>query len=245
MKTMLMNFGDNVRIIYNSNRKAVSIGIGQARRVDLDESTVKFLKRCQETDTLLMVPVDEEMPAEVTELLSLIEIMNTGDYHTILTRMTALIGAANMPSLQPNRHEMRNTLRDLTLILANRRAANLAEAIESQKPTPIHDDVDPKELQKELEKKAPPAQLPDADSRPPVVPLRDNLDAALGISAGGGASAPAGEGDILDPEASETDVGPSAAELAAEETQELAQVRARMEASTERDARKSKKTGRR
>ena len=243
MQTMLMNFGDNTRIVYGSNRKAMTIGIGQARRIDLDEPTMKFIKRAQETDTLLMVPIDEQMPSDLVELLSILEVMSTGDYHAILSRMTALIGADNMPGIQPNRHEMRNTLRELTMLLANRRAATLAEAIEAQKPkTPIQDDVDPKKLEKELEEKK---QLPDANSRPPMVPLRDNMDAALGISAHGGASAPETEGDILDPGAGETDAGASETDLAAQEAADLARARAAMEAAPAPGRQKTKKPNRR
>ena len=63
-----------------------------------------------------------------------------------------------------------------------------------------------------------------------MVPLKDSMDAALGISTQGSAGAGETEGGDLPPDAEETDADPSETDLAAQEAAALAAARAAMTA---------------
>jgi hypothetical protein len=184
-KVLLMNFGDGSRIVYNAAGETVEIGIGKAREVELNAPTLEMIQKAQSSDTLLLVEITAEMPKELTELLAILQSMDTATYDEILQRTNDLLGPDNMPALRPSHGVIRSILRDIAVQYskgAKSIPAALATMAEEKERRRIKDDVDPRELEREAERLRP---APDRSVETPAPKTqREKMDDALGIALG-------------------------------------------------------------
>lgn len=195
MQVTLLNFGDNERIVHLIDGMPHSIPIGQSAKVDLDEAIVKFIRRAMPTDTMIIVEDDHLITPEFRHLMETLSQVSTRDYDQLLEQVVGMIGAKNLPQIRPTRTEIRLKLRQIAFDIAQGDAPDIATAAGRKL---VHDDVDPKELEQEdREQRREPPPSRHVEERPPTVPSRDEMDAALGITLGkGDTRAP---GDLPDP----------------------------------------------
>jgi hypothetical protein len=180
-KVLLMNFGDGSRIVYNETGETVEIGIGKAREVELNAPTLEMIQKAQSSDTLLLVPITAEMPAELTHLLAILQSMDAVSYEEILQRTNELLGPDNMPALRPSHGVIRSILRDIAVQYSKgvkSIPAALAAMAEEKERKRIKDDVDPRELEREAERLRP---APDRSEPPAPKTQREKMDDVLGI----------------------------------------------------------------
>lgn len=202
MKALLMNFGTQTRVIHNSDKIPQVIEIGATKDIDLDEHTARFIEKSQPTDTLMMIPLGDQMPKELSDIASILRDMDEVPYEEILTRAVMLIGKDNMSGLRPSRPELRITLRDIAMQFAHG-APDLAAATQKiAERRSIKDDQEPAKLEQE-KRQQDEASLDKRDHPVKKASIRERLDASLGIvGAEGEASA---EDLAAETQASETD----------------------------------------
>lgn len=182
---LLMNFGDNTRVIHDIDKIPVVINIGESRKIDLDDYTAGFIKKSQPTDTLMMVPISAEMPPKLQELLSIMQALDNTFYDEILERCTNLLGPKNLPEMRPSRAALRSFLKDIAIV--HSRDLNLSfegaikiVAAEKEQRRVIKDDVDPLKLQRELEE-AEDRRRAEQPVLPPKLSQRERMDNSLGV----------------------------------------------------------------
>lgn len=184
MKALLMNFGLGLRVIHDIDKMPKGIEVGKTLDIELDPVTARFIEKAQLTDTLMMIPLDGEMPKELTEIAGILREMDDVPYEEILTRTIMLIGKENVPKLRPTRPELRICLRDIAMQFAHGGAKSLEAAVQkiTERRT-IREDQDPGKLEQEQRDQA------DAERAKEVHPIkkatmRDRIDASLGLVAG-------------------------------------------------------------
>jgi hypothetical protein len=189
-----MNFGDNTRVIKSIDGKPRAFAPGAAKEIDLDEYTHKFVTRAARThaDPLVLVPLGSKMPEAVKAVLDILIAVETDGYDELLAKTVKLLGQDNV-KMRPTRGEIMVQLRQIAGSFAAdaevtnadiaRVAAQVKKAADERTappPLPVHDDVDPADLEEELEESEAKPKKPARQTRA----ARDNMDDALGIISG-------------------------------------------------------------
>ena len=167
MKINLMNFGDNQRYVHDVNRKPVLIGIGLCEEVDVAKATFDFLVAAQNTDSLVIVPAAPDLPAPMRELMALMANVHNVAYDELLVQVNKLIGPLQ-GNTRPNVTDIKTMLRDRAASYCRAHLDNAFSGDPFAVPATtddgddvdpltgadriIHDDVDPKELEREQAK---------------------------------------------------------------------------------------------
>lgn len=144
MRTTLMNFGDNIRVVSDVSGAQKSIAIGEMIAMDLHEVHYNMINAGSATDTLIIVPEDAEMSDKLKGIMGLMAELREGDEAEMIQRFTEVMGP-NPESLRPTRSMMQLALREVA-----RKEVRTAKAawIMSGKKVPIREEGD-KETRKE------------------------------------------------------------------------------------------------
>lgn len=159
MKTTLMNFGDNIRVVSDVDGMQKSIGIGEMVTMDMHEVHYNMINAGSSTETLIIVPEDAEMSDKLKGIMGLMAELREGDEAEMIARFTEVMGP-NPDSLRPTRSMMQIALREVA-----RKEVRTAKAawIMSGKKVPIREEGD-------------------EETRKPAKPREDDKqDKALGI----------------------------------------------------------------
>jgi len=168
MRAILMNFGDNTRVVHDVMNMPISVGIGKIRECDMHKVHYDMIRKGLATDTLMLVPADAEMPAHLSLIMGVLEAVDTEPYDELLQRAVEVIGKENV-KLRPNRDMIRVALRDLARELVSQIFAGV------QPPPPR---VPIKEEGDEDTRNDPPRK-PEKNLPGSNAPLADRSDAAL------------------------------------------------------------------
>lgn len=145
MRVGLMNLGDNPRVFHNKLNRAVLVPVGRVVATDLDERAVHALKHPTRPETVLVCEPEEAIPDEMVKVIELMTIIEFETHELALRKFNELVPPSNIlfgDSLRPSRMQMRQYLRTMVEDFVASRATG--EKI-------IRDDVDPRQLERELE----------------------------------------------------------------------------------------------
>lgn len=115
IQAVLMNFGDNTRVVYDIKNKPFAIEIGQVVEADIHDVHFHMIKRGVATDTLMVVPKEAPISPKLQAILDILKSIETDPYDQLLQKfnvVAAEIRNEEVP-LQPARHMIRRLLRDL------------------------------------------------------------------------------------------------------------------------------------
>jgi hypothetical protein len=165
MLVSLMNLGESQRIFHNRLGRAVAVPVGKIVQVDLPGNVVQSLKFSSTPETIYVG--DESMvdvPEEVKGYLDLLHVIEFDSYEKLVEEFLRVAPPNNLTAIRPSRMQMRTMLRTM-----------VEDWIEAQREGDgkvIHDDVDPKQLEKEKE---------DSDRNPKEIehPVKKAKDEAL------------------------------------------------------------------
>lgn len=174
-KVMLMNFGDSLRIIPDAQQQMHSIAPGQAKELELSESTCRFIERAakQFADPLLIVQSQTKVPEIITLIMGILRQIDTQPYDELLSSVQSLIGADEY-ALRPSRGALRIKLREI----AQRYALDASIT-----------KYDVEKLAKEIRPKPPEPKQIEIEEKPKLLPhghekKREIMDDVLGIVTG-------------------------------------------------------------
>jgi hypothetical protein len=154
MKVDLINLGDSPRVFYDARQQPVVLGIGRVVCADMGEKALQAIAKFKDTETVLVAPQGEgSIPEELQKVVDLLSVIEFEEYNTLLIRMRDIIPITEATDMRPNRQQIRSALR-----------AKIDEYIAAQRE--VHDDVDPKVLQKELEESLPAPATRQAPAKP-------------------------------------------------------------------------------
>lgn len=164
METVIMNFGDNIRVINDSNNVPIAIPIGAIVRADVHEVHLKMLQRGIRSETL--IAISEEMVLAADDrfklILQVMRDIDSEDYDGLLERFN-MINGTNPDSLRPTRDMLRVALRELARQEVNKMLNASRVTIREQgdevtrkevPPPPPPKQAPPKEDARSSEKKA-------------------------------------------------------------------------------------------
>ena len=160
LRVMLLNFGDNTRVVHDRHQRPRVINIGDALDVELDNGTVRMIRRGQDRgDTLIMVPIGTDVPPDLARCAEVLRNVADSDYAEVLEAVNSICGA-DPNDLRPTRDMMRYRLREY----ARKSCDALKETLPLDRPElpeepkdevtalpNLRDDVDPRTLRKEYE----------------------------------------------------------------------------------------------
>lgn len=114
MQTVLMNFGDNKRVISDVNNAPIQIDIGQMLEADVHPVHLGMIQRSLRSETLIVVDEDTLKYAtqRFVDILWVLKHIDDEDYDTVLNRFNAINGP-NPDSLRPTREMVRIACREL------------------------------------------------------------------------------------------------------------------------------------
>lgn len=168
MRVTLMNFGDANRVIHDSNNQPVIIGIGKYQECELKQGTYDFIRKSQDSDTLMLIPNRIEMPNEIIEVLDTLADIDSTQYDQLLRTAFSIFKYDNA-GRRPSRNELRIELRAKAAKYCRDFVAGkftpqdvhaVASAIEGAQDQPFtKDDVNPKELEREQRASKPKKKL--------------------------------------------------------------------------------------
>ena len=114
MEHVLMNFGDNARIVNTSNNVPVTIGIGEIVRADIHEVHAQMIQRALSTETMIVCDLEmaQSAPKKFGQVMAVLRDINQDDYDGLLERFNAINGP-NPEELRPTRDMIRIALREI------------------------------------------------------------------------------------------------------------------------------------
>lgn len=115
MKCSLVNFGDNLRIVLDINKRPINVAPGEVKSANLDVAYVAFISRAMKTDPLCVFETDQVLDADTIECLAIMANIASADYDSVLVRTTALIGAEAVGQTRPSRGQLMALLRDVAI----------------------------------------------------------------------------------------------------------------------------------
>lgn len=114
MEHVLMNFGDNLRVLNAPDGKPVQIGVGEIVRADIHEVHAKMIQKGIATETLIICDIEfaRGASAKLGQVMQVLRDINTEDYDGLLERFHQINGQ-NPEELRPTRDMLRIALREI------------------------------------------------------------------------------------------------------------------------------------
>lgn len=176
MHAVLMNFGDNTRVVYDTSNKPFAIDIGQIVEAEIQEVHFHMIRRAVGTDTLMIVPKDAKISPKLQAIMDMLKSIETDPYDVVLQKFNE-VGAEKRDEdhvpLKPTRSNMRRMLLDLAKF-------EVAKALHMTSKVVIKEEGDAKireqqerEQEQMRERKDPDRALnPEAKTAPPLQPAQ-------------------------------------------------------------------------
>lgn len=112
----LVNFGDNLRVVYDIDARFIQIKPGEVRAAALPAVTMDFIKKAMATDTLCVFDTTVELPERIKTCLSILAVVATEDYDKLLQRTTDLVGKEAIGTTRPTRGEIMGILKPIAVM---------------------------------------------------------------------------------------------------------------------------------
>jgi hypothetical protein len=164
MRVGLMNLGDSPRVFHNKIQRAVVVPVGRVVIADLDTRTIENLKFPAHPETVYVCDPETKIPEEMQAIVELLDVIDHESHQDAINRFHKMTPPSNFGDVHPSKAQMKRVLRHMVEDF-------IATSYGNEKQ-PVHDDVDPEELEREAEKQ-------ERDKPPPVHPIRQAKDEAL------------------------------------------------------------------
>ena len=114
MEHVLMNFGDNLRVVNASDGSSIPINIGEIVRADVHEVHAKMIQRGLATETLIICDMEfaQKATRKLGQVMEVMRDLNAEDYDGLLERFHKIAGP-NPEELRPTREMLRIALREI------------------------------------------------------------------------------------------------------------------------------------
>lgn len=114
MEHVLMNFGDNHRILNDSNGKEVRVGIGEIVRADIHPVHARMVQRGIADETMIICDMEfaQNATRKLGQVMECLRDLNQSDYDALLERFHKINGP-NPDDLRPTREMLRIALREI------------------------------------------------------------------------------------------------------------------------------------
>jgi len=114
MEHVLMNFGDNVRIMQDSTGKPVQVGIGEIVRADINPIHAQMIAKGIADETLIICDIEfaKRASKKLGQVMTCLRDLNQENYDELLERFNAINGQ-NPEELRPTREMVRIALREI------------------------------------------------------------------------------------------------------------------------------------
>lgn len=145
MRVSLMNLGDAPRVFHNRLNRAVVVPVGRVVIADLAALEIQNLKFPSRGETVLVgEPEITEIPLEMRGVVDLLAVVEFESYERALQKFLAVVPPGSMTESRPSRMQIRRFLQTMV--------EDYIAQQTSPKTKTVHDDEDPKVLERELER---------------------------------------------------------------------------------------------
>jgi hypothetical protein len=153
MEHVLMNFGDNDRVLQDVAGKPITIGIGQIVRADIHPVHASMIQKAITEETLIVCDIEfaQHASRKFGQVMEVMRDIDQDDYDALLVRFNEINGP-NPDDLRPTRDMVRIALREI--------ARQEVKAMQRSQRVRIHEQGD------EVTRQDPPREKPPADKPP-------------------------------------------------------------------------------
>jgi hypothetical protein len=153
MEHVLMNFGDNARVMQDSGGKSFTVGIGEIVRADIHPVHASMIQRAIGEETMIVCDMElaEKAGRRFGLVMQCLRDLDQEDYDALLVRFNEINGP-NPDDLRPTRDMVRIALREIA-------RQEVKRMLKAQRVR-IHEQGD------EVTRQEPPREKPPADKPP-------------------------------------------------------------------------------
>lgn len=114
MEHVLMNFGDNQRVLQDSHGKEFRVGIGEIVRADVHPVHASMVQRGIADETMIVCDIEfaQNASRKLGQVMEVMRDLQQEDYDALLERFDKINGP-NPEELRPSREMMRIALREI------------------------------------------------------------------------------------------------------------------------------------
>lgn len=135
MQALLLNFGDNTRVVCDTKNNPLVIDIGRVVDADIHDLHFNMIRRAIKTDTLMVIPKGTRISEKLNSIIDVLRAVADEPYDTLLQRFNEVVPYDEDNGQRPTRDRIRMALVDLARY-------EVAKALHMQSQVFIHEQGD-------------------------------------------------------------------------------------------------------